>query len=574
MSNKFARVPIATANRSKHDLSAPHITTTDFGRLDVVYHTQLVEGDDLNMNLHSFLRAAPMVFPTFGKVYLNVRAFFLPFRILCDKSSFDWNLWRNNLSNNAHPYTNESNFVIGYAGAAGGINPTIPANQRKDYRRILSQMGFPQRVFNQTIPWPSGSSYYNQRYNDFVMAAYQRVWWDWYRDSNLIDDSQFSNYVDLLRNGSNAFAHLGPRYVCYPKDFFTTLKVNPQEGNYNVVTNFTTPINRNIGPTNPKNLLDSTGDQIIDTIPNSSTTATIQYFRAANSLQKYLERNHILGGRVMARFYGRFGVAPDAVRLDQSEYCGGFTTPLNIGDVTANLGSSIDQSDTNNAFVLPGNETTAGSLSGKGYVDGGTSDINYYAKEDGIFIVTSSLAPEVFYYEGIPNDLLRGINNVKEDYFTPEYEGIGYEPVEKCQVAANRNDLDNGVTDHQVFGFAPRYSSYKFKLGTISGDHVLNETKTGMQSMHLARTFLNSGGTYGGDLLPAFTMITPEDRFSLDRIFQFPGNSAGDYDHFTGVHLASVQIVRPMSAAQLPCLEEDAHSAGKKVVVDNGGIRM
>lgn len=571
MSNKFARVPIATANRSEHDLSAPHITTTDFGRLDVVYHTQLVEGDDLKMNLHSFLRAAPMVFPTFGKVYLNVRAFFLPFRILCDKSSFDWNLWRNNLSNNAHPYTNESNFVIGYAGAAGGVNPTIPQNQRKDYRRLLSQMGFPQRVFNQTIPWPSGSSYYNQRYNDFVMAAYQRVWWDWYRDSNLIDDSQFSNYVDLLHNGSNAFAHLGPRYVCYPKDFFTTLKVYPQEGNSVASLGYASS-GVAAAPVNPKNVLNSL-DGIVSP-QTASLQSNIQYLRAANSLQKYLERNNIVGGRVMARFYGRFGVAPDAVRLDQSEYCGGFSTALNIGDVTANLGSAIDQSSMTNAFVLPDNETTAGSLAGKGYVDGGTSNINYYAKEDGIFIVTSSLAPEVFYYEGIPSDLLRGINNVKEDYFTPEYEGLGYETVEKCQIAANRNDLDNGVTDHQVFGFAPRYSSYKFKLGTISGDHVLNETKTGMQSMHLARTFLNSGGTYGGDLLPAFTMITPEDRFSLDRIFQFPGSSAGDYDHFSGVHLANVKIVRPMSAAQLPCLEEDAHTDGKKVVVDNGGVRM
>lgn len=559
MSNKFAKVALPTANRSKHDLSAPHITTTDFGRIDVVYHTQLFENDDLSLNIVSQLRAAPMPQPTMGRIFLNVRAFFVPNRILCDKSSFDWDLWRNNLSNATHPYIREDRIIFRFLSA-------VAATHKRDCRRLIAQLGFPKRMYNATVIDPQVAYY--EKFNPFAIKSYNRIWWDWYRDSNLIDDSQFANYVTKLVAGYNEASDFEPRYCCYPKDYFTTAKVNPQENSGSVNTgNVPGNTYNTITPSNPNNVLWQGSPAGIQ-----QSNIPIQFLRAANSLQRYLERNNIAGGRVMARFYARFGVTPDSVRLDQSEYVGGFTCPLGIGDVTSPMQNDGQPLTHDQAFIS--DYSMAGEQAGKGFLkDGGY--MQYHAVEDGTFMVLASLVPEVFYFEGMPADLLRGANNVKEDYFTPEFEGLGYEPILKKQVAANRNDLDGtaGTTDNQIFGFQPRYSNYKFKLGTISGDMSLTETMTGMQGFNLFR-ILAPNGVSGADLLPGFTMILPEDRHSFDRIFNVPGPNPGDFDHFWGCHWCDCQIVRDMSAHQLPQLEEDSHSNGKVVTIDNGGVRM
>lgn len=97
---------------------------------------------------------------------------------------------------------------------------------------------------------------------------------------------------------------------------------------------------------------------------------------------------------------------------------------------------------------------------------------------------------------------------------------------------------------------------------------------TGMQGFNLFRNVIQSSGATAAFLIPGFTMILPEERLSLDRIFAYPGANAGDYDHFWGLHYINNKAVRPMSGEALPSLEEDEHSSGKSVIIDNGGVRM
>lgn len=246
---------------------------------------------------------------------------------MCNKSSFDWDLWRNGLISTSHPYVNESVLVNKHVGSGA----SIAATHKRDYRRLLSQLGFPARIINRTTAF-STTAEYNQRYNLWACLAYNRIWWDWYRDSNLIDDTQKANYIDEAVSGSNTLTHFEPRYVCFPKDYFTTAKVSPQVGGSSCIN--ASGSASMVSSFNPKNVLNSSGDILV-----GSNTAgySIQFLRAANSLQRYLERNNIAGGRVMARYLARFGVTPDSVRLDQSEYVGGFIAPLNIGEVTSRV---------------------------------------------------------------------------------------------------------------------------------------------------------------------------------------------------------------------------------------------
>ena len=40
-------LPIGVEQRSDVNMSAIHVGTTDFGRMDVVYHTELIRGDNV-----------------------------------------------------------------------------------------------------------------------------------------------------------------------------------------------------------------------------------------------------------------------------------------------------------------------------------------------------------------------------------------------------------------------------------------------------------------------------------------------------------------------------------------------
>jgi hypothetical protein len=559
----FDKLPLPTAKRSKENLSSFHVTTTDFGRLDVPYWTDLVEGDDVVFNCRSFFQAAPMVCPTRGRIKMNVRAFFVPNRILCNKSTFDWDNWINNLSGAAHPYVLESTLEAKTKDSYS----TWSIDKKADYRRLLSMLSLPERVYNST----STQTYQNpERLTIWPFLSYQRIWWDYYRDSNLIDDSQLVNYVGRADAGANNISLFEPLYACFGKDYFTTAKVNPQDGDVTTVVRQGVGLSNNVTGPNPKNIL-SSGSIVDNSYGLSSGAVPIQFLRAANALQRYLERNNIAGGRVMARFLSRFGYAPDAVRLDQSEYLGGKTYLMQIGGITSPLTNDLEKLTTYQPF-FGSDASLAGQVAGKGVIDGNTGIIRYHAKEHGTFMVIATLMPEVGYYQGLHKCWTRGVTNVKQDYLTPEFNLEGLEPIFNKEVALMT--LEENSLDNNVWGFQRRYGSYTWKQNVVSNDMVLKETKTGMQSFHLLRSF---GDTiqYAPDLTPSFTMLTPEKRAQFGRIFQIPGDPLSfQYDHFEGFHDCMCKITRPFNSDALPALEEDSHSAGKVVTVENGGMRF
>lgn len=562
----FDKLQVATTKRSVENLDSFHVTTTDFGRLDVPYVNEVVEGEDIEFQMKSYFDAACMVVPTRGRVFLNVRAFFVPNRILCDKNYFDWNLWRTGLTSNAHPYILESELETLYNGSGSGT--LTDAAECKDLRRLYSQLGLPSRIYN-TLS--SNIHYENiERISPFPFFAYNRIWWDWYRDSNLIDDSQFSNYCGLCRSGE---VHINtwfrPRYACYGKDYFTTAKLNPQEGVVSAGTRAEISDQSIAAPSNPNNSLNYYGT-IIDPTVNSYYNVSVQFLRAANALQRILERNNIAGGRVMARFLARFGQAPDSVRLDQSEYLGGNSYIMSIGGITSPLQAG-DAGSPVNPFI-DDTVSMAGQRVGRGVIEGTTPVIRYHAKEHGVFMVIATLIPEVGYYQGLHKMWTRGVKNVREDYLTPECECLGYEPIYGKELAMQDSEEDTG--NNSLWGFSRRYGSYCYKNNIVSGDMVLSETRTGMEAFHLLRDFRGSDGYIDQPALNAnFTMIATAARKQFDRIFQIIGN-AGDYDHFEGYHECRCRAVLPKSPNAMPSLEEDSHSSGKHIQIDNGGTRF
>ena len=84
----MAKISIKQASkyRTNFDLSTPHITTTDFGQLQVTNFLPVVPNDKFTINVFSEARCAPMVVPTFMDVELVHRCFYVPMRSLSTPS--------------------------------------------------------------------------------------------------------------------------------------------------------------------------------------------------------------------------------------------------------------------------------------------------------------------------------------------------------------------------------------------------------------------------------------------------------------------------------------------------------
>lgn len=593
MSNNFNKVPIATQTRSRQNLSSTFHGTHDFGRLDVVYcNSDILPGDNIDLKIDGFLRGAPMPAPTYGKIDIDVRVFFVPHRIATSRPSevgengFSWDNFISGVSANAHPYAilgdvlsqfhafrhNNASFRARREGASG-----------RDCRTLLTQLGFPAQFVNYQGPEFDMDNLTERVTNMWKLHAYQRVWWDYYRDSQLIDESLIRQYIPLLHAGRCAGGefeqYFSPRYACFRKDYFTTAKLNPQSGvNSAAIKSIDSPFTRDFVGYDPENVRNANG--VIDYDMASGSNIPIQWLRAANALQKYLERNNLAGTRLMERFLARFGVTPSSVALDMSEYLGGDRRTLSIGDVTANneeFGASFDPNNAFNTASIDGASvgTIQGQLGGKSAGDCGSGNINFHAKEFGTLIAIQTIVPHVSYYQGVEHGETRGVLNDKFDYFTPEMENLGYQPLRTKELNISVSDNGSIAVPDNIFGYVPRYQDYRFKKDIVAGDLVLVETSQGMDSWHLGRDI--SFGRNGSEiplLNPEFTAITPSARVQFDRIFSIPGTEVRPLDHFNSVIHTECNITRPMSASSLPSLDEDLGQNGNVINLENGGVRF
>lgn len=560
-------LPIGVEKRSDVNMSAIHVGSTDFGRMDVVYHTELIRGDNVKMKLTSMLRAAPMPCPTFGKFRRSLRVFFVPHRILTapanfNAGSFSWDEWINGQNSASHPYFSVASLKLVYAGSSSSAALISSLPSWRDACRLASQLRFPSYIYNMgkdaTIPATNVA-----RFNPFPAAAYQRIFWDWYRDASLIDESNLLTYVPLLPSGELSSAlslpYLTPRYCCWDKDYFTTAKLTPQSGGKtSVATSYTSTA---YDVLNPKNVQQGNASLA----PNGTTRIPVQFIRAAEALQKYLERNNLAGSRLIDRMVARFGGSRNVVRLNMSEYLGQVEDTMVVGDITAS-NDLAGTTSSSNAFNLGASSSIMGQQSGKSYGRSASDTIEYHAEETGTLMVISTLVPSTGYFQGIDRSLTRGTSDDKFDYFTPELQGIGYQPVYLQELYAD-------APSSQLFGFAPRYADYLFQPDVVSGDLVLSSTSAGMDGYHTFRTF-----SQAPSLTPSFTQIRPEDRDELDsRIFSITPKAASksDYgvlDHFVGYVNADVLINRPIDSHKSPFLDEDGHH--DNVTIPDGGTRM
>lgn len=492
MSKLFTQVPVRKPRTNTFNMSHDRKFSCDFGQLVPVLVQEMVPSDFFSDRVETFMRFAPLVSPVMHRANVFLHFFFVPNRIL-------WPGFEDFITGNlpddetpAAPYLNWSNRY------SGSLGIDVKAGDLGDY------LGLPLSIESEVD--------YQQKVSALPHAAYQRIWYEYYRDQNLQD---FIEPVELL-DGDNTSQQdeLYPlRRRAWTKDYYTSALPWAQKGDevmlplgsFNDVAVYT----KNLVPSLPRPTYYEPSDVITDkwqagsefqaglpgdddpsnfisgvavpggTIMLSSIdaeksgfhartseleaeAASINNLRRAFRLQEWLEKNARGGTRYVESIQVHFGIRPQDSRLQRPEYVGGSMQPVTISEVLNTVGTE---------------ERPQGDMAGHGLSVGSSGKIKYFAKEHGYLIGIMSVMPTPAYQQGIPRHFSRFD---RFDYYWSDFAHIGEEEILNKELVAT-GDLEH---DNATFGYTPRYASYKFNPSTVHGDF-----RTSLNFWHMGRIF-------------------------------------------------------------------------------------
>lgn len=497
----FNSIPVEIPDRSGFDLSHEVLTTAKVGTVVPVTHFEVLPGDTISMGSLMKVTLPPFAVPFMGRIDAELTAAFIPYRLL-------WQGWQSFITQNTGVSISTPSQTMGLPLRVPHFIPNYGTETGGSYRdffgpgTLMHYLGFKAS--------PDSAIGLNQPVSALPALAYHKFCDDWIRDDNNIKpffpkinpgDAGFSyaegssGLFDFVRQGrmlpyrsttgSNYSGSEGNSLVdtrvslgarpedadtlpdvpvdfsiglgslrqrCWAKDYFTTATTRPQAGDDSSVS-FEVPVT--IDP--------ETGQ------PSSTPGGafTVAQLRAANSLQRWLERNNIAGTDYGAQIMAHFGVMPPDAVLNRSVLLGSVRTPVYVGSVDNN--SNAEASETRNPYG-----SVLGSAAGFGSgADRGSLIDSFSPKEHGLIMVFFTLIPHAYYNSGIERQLM---HLEFGDFAWPEFSGIGDQPIYNVEVS------NNAFVTGGIFGYQQRYAEYKH-----IGDRV-----TGLLS--------KSDGSHAGDI--------------------------------------------------------------------------
>lgn len=509
----FSTVQMNRPKQSRFDLSHDRRMTIAPGTCTPLLITECIPSDRFNGASEVLLRLMPLLAPIYDRINMYVHYFFVPNRLL-------WVEWEK--------------FITG--GRLGvGIDPLVapipPRFEIEDHfdsfadGDLADYLGVPR--FENFDPDPA--DWANKYVDAMPFAAYQCVWFNYYRDRNFVSDDFYGTSENgafpPLPSGTLTAATYGQmvnlRQRSYAHDYFTSALPFTQRGEevlMPVQLGGLAPIYANPPGTGATSLTMSGIKQpgstavglsvIVDEVepgPSGSnlwvdgndfdgTTTSINDFRAAYALQVWLERNAVGGSRYNESTHAHFGVKPQDSRLQRPEYIGGGRVSVKISEIVSTAWSE----DATPATVPQGN------LAGHGIAYGNQNKFNYFCAEHGFIIGIATIMPVASYQQGLPRMFRR---RSFLDYPWPTFAKLGEQPVYDHEIYADPASLtEDADGEYPEFGFQSRYADWKWLPSTNHGYF-----REGLLFWTLTRTFATPPV-----LSEAFTQVSSS---AMDRIF-------------------------------------------------------
>lgn len=510
-------------HRDGFDLSRKFAFTAKLGELLPVFVEDVMPGDTFKINADWFTRSQPVTSPAFTRFGEYYDFFFVPYHLLwryfpqfiiqTDDDNWATGITQKSNKFTQHPYISSLELLKCIRESA---TPTSGENSLSNVTRdingraysygalkLLEYLGYGKTATGSYSASDEGTSSLKINYplasvvsnvnkadialNPFPLAAYQKVYQDFYRNTQWESPSPFSYNFDYL-NGSNMkvpvpqtaddtfFANglCTLRYSNYNKDYFTGRLPEKQYGSEAIAAPLLNPdgsfpafggqrqfVSDNSGSstTRPVYILtgksSSSSPQTTENAVKSLAHAGIGALaiRQAEFLQKWKEITQSGGTDYVSQIEKHFGVKPNHEMAHRCTYIGGFDNKFGIDEV---VNTNLAQFDSES------------SMAGKG-INAGHGSINFSVKEHGIIIgiYHMSLLPE--YSAQMTEKLM--LKTMPTDYVIPEMDNVGMQSVSGREFAGAlipfieaRKDIMN-----RVLGYVPRYAEYKTHVDRVAG---------------------------------------------------------------------------------------------------------
>lgn len=645
----FKDIKLPIGKKSKHNLGNTWSGSLQWGALTPIYCKMVTPGERIEYNPSILIQSPAFSTITFGRVQVSQHSFFVPSRLLWK----DFQSFIVGGDNGQQTFTPPYAYLGDLAGAIGleytqkdnlyvvgsDIHDMFVNNDsygRGYFSTLINGLGLlPYRQSTASVASYQNLAYTHKKISLLPFRAYQKIYWDWYRDSSLIPESQKNIFcftdggrkdfmMDVLSPDASTILakdlvkELTTRHVAYDKDYFTTARTQPQSGMPSLVPVDVAGMSGSVSVSDGSLSFTASDSPIRATSitgPDYTPNSQGVYANNVYNGNSVLAMNDITGrnGTKLAfnNVYGNVegisgelslnsnsssssaSFAVESLRLanaaqrfmERSNVLG--TRPLaqllgrfGVAPSAARLDmAELIGGETRNLDIIQvinQARTEQGELAdraafGKLHFNGGKQ--TYYAEEHGWFLSLISIVPVTEYCDGIDRMFTM---ETKEDYFIPEYENLGYEAIFNYELFISLMDNDSGtdeVSPDDSFGFVPRYSWMKWKRSVLSGDFVRLNTRSDNLAWHTYRRFDNIVTASDAPVLnTAFVNVWTNDGFNnWNRLFD---NTTSQYDPFKVNIFNDCICTLPMEGFAEPALANVYELDGRRIKLPYGGVRL
>lgn len=508
-------IKIASKGLSQFDLSQNHLTTTDFGQLQVSSFLPVMPNDKIHCSVGSEARFAPLVVPTFMDCELVTRAFYVPMSAIYQPFEYFYTDRQDASVLKYIPYVKNTDIISFLLNPNYDYVRQVDDGMKPDFSYNSSYYIFTERgrlamKLFQSLGYSINFATIDEtEFSLLPILAFMRICYDYVYPAQYLDGLGITKYfkcssssdfqslwydlgaMDTFLSRCVALLHLP-----YRQDYFTAAWRNLNAPGTSV---------QNVSSLSPdgNNTITSSQDNVN---VGTSNTAFSQY--GLNLLQRmydFVTRNNIVGVRYADQIFARFGIGSRRSDPDMSQRLGEFRQKINVVDVTAM--SAAEGQD-------------LGDLAGKAYLQGANSLYDFESVDEfGYIVCLSFVMPKQGYYQGRK----RWTTCFDRfDFPTPEFD---------MQMRAIRNDevfadfhsdaefgdgLNYGGSPTLKFGHAPNYSEWKKGEDFMTGDFRVPSLNTGLESYYLLRDIVTPSSDHPLSLNADFLFMQQHE---YDKIF-------------------------------------------------------
>lgn len=573
-------------SRNGFDLSSKRNFTAKAGELLPVKTWEVLPGDTFRIDLKTFTRTQPLNTAAFARMREYYDFYFVPYDLLWNKANTVLTQMYDNPQHaldssplkvvkldGSMPYTTLTSISL-YLNALASDSVTVTNkdnyfgyNRALCSAKLLECLGygdlyaFAASSDNTFLKKPLKK---NLDVSLFNLLAYQKIYADYYRDSQWERVSPSCFNVDYLPSGTGStgmmlsfnysdfyenYSMFDLRYCNWQKDLFHGVVPNQQYGDVASVSMESAVTLLGNSVSNTSSLSSSARSTSItvagtSSVPASSVLMTNPSFsilalRQAEFLQKWKEITQSGNKDYKEQVEKHWNVSPGDGFSEMCTYLGGIASSMDINEVVNNN--------------ITGNN--AADIAGKGTgVSNGVINFSSQGRY-GVVMCIYHCLPLIDYTTDFVSPSVTRVNAA--DFAIPEFDRVGMQTVPLSYISNGPLSVLGNIPD--LVGYAPRYIDYKTDIDTSIGafKSSLKNWVISYDDQSLSNQF---GFDVGSSDLPVpnpansnwnYTLFKVNPN-SLNSLFAVAADSSVDTDQFLCSSFFDLKVVRNLDTDGLP----------------------